>query len=140
MRNFTLFVLAVLVSAVGKAQTAETLPTLKQKSAKVSALQASKNIKEQPSQKMQQRQVNMEAKQGVRAALTGHGKVAAKAGKAVKSTRKRAAGEAIYEQPEGEQVLYSRSGSAYYTTWGYVFNTTLSGAVGNVVFGDGGKV
>ena len=140
MRNFTLFVLAVLASAVGKAQPSEALRPLAQKHTEVSALQAPKNIKEQPSQETLQRQVNMEAKQGFRAALTGHGKVAAKAGKAVKSTRKRAAGEAIYEQPEGEQVLYNRSGNAYYTIWGYVFNTTLSGAVGNVVFGDGGKV
>ena len=140
MRNFTLFVLAVLASAVGKAQPSEALRPLAQKLTEVSAQQTPKNIKEQPSQKMLQRQVNMEAKQGARAALAGHGKATAKAGKAVKSTRRRAAGEAIYEQPEGEQVFYSRSGSAYYVVSSYVFETTLSGAVGNVVFGDGGKV
>ena len=140
MRNFTLFVLAVLASAVGKAQPSEALRPLAQKHTEVSALQASRNIKEQPSQKLLQRQVNQADRQGARVALTEHNRLTGKAAKQAGSSRKRAAGAAIYDQPEGEQVLYNRSGSAYYTYWGYVYNTTLSGAVGNVVFGEGGKV
>ena len=140
MRKFTLIVLAVLASAVGKAQTAEALRPLAQKHSEVSALQASSGIKERPSQEMLQRQMNLADRQSARIGLTEHNRLTAKSQDARRSSRKRAEGAAIYEQPEGEQVLYSRSGSAYYTFWGYVLNTTLANAVGNVVFGDEGKV
>ena len=53
---------------------------------------------------------------------------------------RRASAASAADQPAGQQVLYSRSGSAYYYFWGYIFTADVNAAVGNVVFGENNKV
>jgi len=53
--------------------------------------------------------------------------------KMLKSPRKAGAADIIYDQPEGTQILYARSGVAYFTFFGYVYSSEISEAIGNVV-------
>ena len=46
----------------------------------------------------------------------------------------------IFDQPEGTQVFYSRSGTAYFVYIFYVLQTSFTGGVGNVVFGPNNEV
>jgi len=47
--------------------------------------------------------------------------------------------DVITEQPEGEVKLYERSGSAFYTFWGYIFGTYQDGGALQIVYAPDGK-
>ena len=70
------------------------------------------------------------------------GKTANAASNAQRAAKKVITGdeELITEQPEGRQQIYTRSGDAYYVYIFYVMNTSYTGAVGNVVFGENNEV
>ena len=141
-QKFTLVVLAVLFVIAGSfAQGRTTGFVLSQKQIGLSQLDG-KDVKRQPAKKTLQKQQRMETLQGFRAAMTAHAKQTGKAltKKRSHATRHRAAADIISEQPAGELVNYSRSGSAYVATIFGVYETDYSGAVGSVVFGDDDKV
>ena len=143
MKRITLFLLAaffVTVSSVAQSQLSAR--PLSQKHLDAAAQQAGQRVKQQPSQKSLRMQQSIERHQGARMALTAHNKDMGKslAKKHQPTALRKAPAKIIREQPAGTQVLYNRSGDAYYPFWGYVFNTSLSGAVGNVVFGANDKV
>lgn len=67
--------------------------------------------------------------------------VAASSYAQVPAAQHRGAADIISAQPEGNKVLYSRSGSAYgYSMYSGLYYTDLSGALGSVVFGADNKV
>ena len=135
MKKFTLIALAALFVAVTSvAQSKATPRQLSQKKQEAVAKLAPKDAKKQLSKKSLQQQKDIKRHQSTRQAFTAHWQQQhpGKTAKGLKAT-KRAASDIIYEQPEGVQHLLSRSGYAYYTFWGYIFDTELIGAVGNVV-------
>lgn len=140
-KKFTLMMLAAIFMVAGSFAQGKvsTLP-LPQKYAEATTLLAGKNVKKQPAQKALQMQKGMEAQKSLRQSTALHNKAAKKTVAKKQPAAKRRATDIISEQPEGRQVLYNRSGDAYYPFWSYVFNTSLSGAVGNVVFGENNEV
>lgn len=94
-----------------------------------------KTLKKQPAKKMLQLQTDITRQQSKRAVAAAHKKAGMKA---TKRASRRAG--IIYDQPAGELKRYMRNGYAYVATMFGVSQTELAGAVGTVVFGDGGKV
>ena len=141
-RLFTLITLAVLlVTASSFAQGQLQGRPLSKQHVEQLAKVAGKDMKVKPSLKAQQMQKSMDVQKGLRQSVTAHNLLTKKPlVKKHSATSRRASTAVIDETPEGQQVFYERSGDAYYVTIGYVFSTTLSGAVGNVVFGDNNKV
>ena len=140
MKKYLLIALAVLfVTATSSAVSTkgQSPRPLSQKKLELAARQGGKQVKKPLAKKSLQRQTDLQRLMSQRAALTAsHGKAAA-----AKSARapRRAAADIIYDQPAGEQTLYSRSGDAYFYFWGSVYWTSLADAVGNVVV-NGDKV
>ncbi len=143
-QKFTLLVLAALFVAVGTfAQSKTTARPLSEKYQKAAVQLAGKNLKQQPPKKSMQMQNSIALQKSGRAAFAINQKASGKTATNLFAKSKRAsrrAAEIIYDQPKGEQVIYSRSGSAYYPFWGYIFETEFDAAVGNVVFGADNKV
>ena len=141
-RLFTLITLAVLlVTASSFAQGQLQGRPLSKQHVEQLAKVAGKDMKVKPSLKAQQMQKSMDIQKGLRQSVTAHNLLTKKPlVKKHSATSRRASTAVIDETPEGQQVFYERSGDAYYVTIGYVFSTTFSGAVGNVVFGDNNKV
>lgn len=141
-RLFTLITLAVLlVTASSFAQGQLQGRPLSKQHVEQLAKVAGKDMKVKPSLKAQQMQKSMDIQKGLRQSVTAHNLLTKKPlVKKHSATSRRASAAVIDETPEGKQVFYERSGEAYYVTFGYVFQTTLYGAIGNVVFGDNNKV
>lgn len=141
-RLFTLISLAVLlVTASSFAQGQLQGRPLSKQYIEQLAKVAGKNMKTQPSLKAQQMQKSTELQKSLRQSITAHNLLNKKPlVKKHAATSRRASSAIIDETPEGEQVFYERSGDAYYVIFGYVFPVSLSGSVGNVVFGDNNKV
>ena len=141
-QKFTLLVLAAFLMAVSSfAQDPVSARPLSAKHKEAVAQLFGKNAKQQPSQKSLHMQKSLDLSQGLRTATTVHNKQVGKtAVKKQPAAMRRAAADIISEQPEGKQVFYSRSGSAYYYSYFGVLSTEFSGAVGNVVFGDNNEV
>ena len=134
MKKFTLIALATLFVAVTSfAQSKATPRQLSQKKMEAVAKLAPKDAKKQLSKKSLQQQKDIKRQQGKRQAFTAHWQQShpGKNAKGLKAAKR--AANIIYDQPEGTQYLMNRSGYAYYSFWGYVYSTELSGAVGNVV-------
>ena len=140
-QKFTLIVLAVLFVAAGSFAKGKAagLP-LSQKHLQAIAQQAGKDAKQQPAKKLLQMQQNVEKQKGFRASVVAHNKLTGK--KMVKNpvALRRSAADIISEQPEGTKKVYSRSGSAYYSSLFGVGQTNYDGGVGVVVFGADNKV
>ena len=145
MKRFTLFLLAaLLMTATSMAQK----PAARELSANRAAalmpgLKA--DAKKIPSKMALQQQADLERQHSARSLFASKKAMAEKASKNVdmQNPRMKAiTGDEPYfpTQPEGTQQYYVRNGSAYYTFWGYVFNTDFSGSVGNVVFGNNDEV
>ena len=121
-QKFTLIVLVALFVVVGS--YAQVLKDLKQ-----------------PLKKELQMQQSIEKQKGFRATMTAHAK---KMGRNLTKKQPvalhRAAADIIYEQPEGTKVSYSRSGEAYTNSMYGTYYTSVSDALGSVVFGADGKV
>jgi len=137
-QKITLLVLAAMMVvagsfAQGSQQTARTLKQMKVPTTVVGKQKA----KQQVSKQSLLRQVDKNRLQSRRDVMLAHKKTGVKA--AQPAAQRRAAG-IIYDQPAGTQKCYERSGSAYYTFWGYIMSTTLESSIGNVVFGADGKV
>lgn len=134
MKKFTLIALATLFVAVTSfAQSKATPRQLSQKKMEAVAKLAPKDAKKQLSKKSLQQQKDIKRQQGKRQAFTAHWQQShpGKNAKGLKAAKRTA--NIIYDQPEGTQYLMNRSGYAYYTFWGYIYSTELSGAVGNIV-------
>ena len=135
MKKFTLLVVAALmVATTGLAQAG--------KQAKSSRMlgqepQMSAMVKKVPAKSLAQRQGDTSKSMAARWALTN-----AQKGKATEAlARKKAVGDpVITDQPKGEYVNYVRSSDALYYYWGYIFQTQVAGAAGDVVFGSDGEV
>lgn len=141
MKKFTLIALAVLFVAVSSiAQDKVTGRPLSQKHLEAATQLAGKSVKKQPAAKSLQMQQDQERLQTTRMASAVHNKLTGKAVQTAKRQRAAQRRAAIYDQPEGTLVSYERSGRAYFPFWGSVYSTTVSGAVGSVVFGEGNKV
>ena len=142
-QKITLLMLAALfVAASSFAQGKANGRPLSKKNLEAAQQLAGKHAK-QPSLQSLQRQNDPTVKRSARAAFAVNQKVNHKANASVAKKNRHAArraADAITEQPAGTQVMYSRSGDAYYYYWGYIFSTSVSGAVGNVVFGANNKV
>ena len=140
-QKFTLIVLAVLFVAAGSFAKGKAagLP-LSQKHLQAIAQQAGKDAKQQPAKKLLQMQQNVEKQKGFRASVVAHNKLTGK--KMVKNpvALRRSAADIISEQPEGTKKVYSRSGSAYYSSLFGVGQTNYDDGVGVVVFGADNKV
>ena len=130
-KKMTLILLATLFVVAGS--FAQTQRVLSQKHLPTIAQQLGKNEQQQPSMKSLQMLNSVEKQKGLRASVAAHNMLTGKKAVRKHSTSRRAAADIIYDQPEGTQYLMNRSGYAYYTFWGYVYSTELSGAVGNVV-------
>ena len=149
MKKFTLFLVAALLMTVTsmaqKPAAREFSPN------RVAALAPSlkANAKKMPSQASLQKQVDPSRLRAARAVLAGKGqkaKVSEQASKdskgVLRAPKKTITGdeEFITEQPEGRQQIYSRSGDAYYVNLFWLVQTSFTGAVGNVVFGENNEV
>ncbi|MBR4565639.1 MAG: hypothetical protein IKO17_01670 [Prevotella sp.] len=144
MSKKILFVLAALFAVVtcsSFAQNSSKSSVLSPKNLQIATKLAGKEIKAQPSKKtlqMQQKDISMQ-KSG-RVAIVANNKLQAKAEFTTpwqKAKARRAS--AIVDQPEGREVVYLRSGNAYYYYWGYIFNATVSASVGKAVFAEDGN-
>jgi len=133
MKRITLFLLAALFVAAGSMAQGKPLARPLSQQPQLKGLA----VKQQPSRQSLQKQQGIELQQGLRQVAASHAKSLGKtlAKKHHPAALRKAPARIIKEQPQGQQVFYSRSGSAYYSMWGYVLETSLSGAVGNVVFG-----
>ena len=149
MKKFTLLlVTALLMTVTSMAQK----PAAREFSPnRVAAL--APNLKadatKMPSQASLQKQVDPSRLRAARAVLAGKGqkaKVTEQASKdskgVLRAPKKTITGdeEFITEQPEGRQQIYSRSGDAYYVNLFWLAQTSFTGAVGNVVFGENNEV
>ena len=149
MKKFTLFLVAALLMTVTsmaqKPAAREFSPN------RVAALAPSlkADAKKMPSQASLQKQVDPSRLRAARAVLAGKGqkaKVTEQASKdskgVLRAPKKTITGdeEFITEQPEGRQQIYSRSGDAYYVNLFWLVQTSFTGAVGNVVFGENNEV
>lgn len=138
MKKLTLIALAALfVSVTSFAQSKAITKPLSQKKLEAVTKLAGKNFKKQPSQKSLQRVNDIERQKSKRATLTTAWQKA-NPGKSIKDFKNakatnRAAAGPIYDQPAGTEAFYTRSGSAYYVLWGYVYSDDFSGSIGNVV-------
>lgn len=137
-----LFLAAMLIAVTGLAQGKQQSRPMPQKHLETLAKTVGTEMKAQPSLASLQRQHSADRQKMARVSFTTNQKMkGAELFNAPWRNARRAAGDdIIVDQPEGRQVLYSRSGSAYFYYWGYVFNTTVADAVGNVVFGEGNTV
>ena len=144
MKKITLFLLAtLLVSAAGWAQK-----PLSQERMKALVAQPTATAKKGVPQKNLQHQVDLNRLTAARAALADKSQHqllkktdAAKSASPLRVQRAITGDESyIVDQPAGRQQYYKRSGSAYYVMSFWVVNTTFSGAVGNVVFGENNEV
>ena len=140
-QKFTLFMLAVLFVAAGSfAQGQASQRVLSQKNFQTVTQQTGKNVKQQPSKKSLQMQQSVERQKGFRASVTAHNKLTGKKLAKKPFALRRGAADIISEQPEGTKKVYSRSGSAYVASLFGVYETSVEGAVGSVVFGANDKV
>jgi thiol-disulfide isomerase/thioredoxin len=140
-QKFTLFMLAILFMAAGSfAQGQASQRVLSQKNFQTVTQQTGKNVKQQPSKKSLQMQQSVERQKGFRASVTAHNKLTGKKLAKKPFALRRGAADIISEQPEGTMKVYSRSGSAYVVSLFGVYETSVEGAVGSVVFGADDKV
>jgi thiol-disulfide isomerase/thioredoxin len=136
MKKFTLLTfVALLIAATGMAQKQHPLSVERMKALSPTTKVATQKA---PSAKSRQSQVDLQRQISAREILGKKNNNTQKT-TGPRNIKKNVASFIDY-QPEGEQVLYQRSGSAYYVVFGYLFDTALSGAIGNVVFGEGNKV
>ena len=140
-QRITLVVLAVLfVAASSFAQGKATRFPLSQKHIQAISLQAGKDSKQQPAKALQQKQQNMDWQKGFRAAAAAHNKLTGKNMVKKPIALRRGPADIISEQPEGTKKVYSRNGSAYYSSMFGVYSSDYKSAVGTVVFGADNKV
>jgi hypothetical protein len=139
-QRITFLLLALLIVAAGSfAQGKATGRLLSQKQHEKAVRLTGKDLK-QPSLQSLQRQQDMNRMQSSRLMFASHKKQADKTAVRRNAPFRNIGEDIINYQPDGKQVLYNRSGDAYYYFWGYIFNTSVEGAVGNVVFGDDNTV
>ena len=142
MRKFSFFTLvALLFSVTMIAQNKHVLSP-----SKMAALvpNAKVEAKKAPTPKTFQKQVDLERLKSARETLSARKNAMnmpnEKSG--MKRAQKALGSDVpyIFDQPEGTQQLYEKSGDAYYVYIFYVAQVSYSGAVGNVVFGPGNEV
>ena len=142
MRKFKLFtIVALLLSMTAMAQNKQHVLS-QQRMASLSP-NAKTEAKTAVPKKSLQKQVDLRRMQSARetlAAKKANGKINGLNAMHKVSKVAKADIPFISEQPEGTQMIYSRSGSAYYVYIFYVVNTSFTGGVGNVVFGPGNEV
>ena len=142
MRKFTFFTLvALLFSVTMMAQNKHVLSP-----SKMAALvpNAKVEAKKAPTPKTFQKQVDLQRLKSAHEALSARKNAMNMPNEKSGMMRaQKALGPdvpCIFEQPEGTQKLYEKSGEAYFVYVFYVMNTSYSGSVGNVVFGPGNEV
>jgi hypothetical protein len=139
-QRITFLLLALLIVAAGSfAQGKATGRLLSQKQHEKAVRLTGKDLK-QPSLQSLQRQQDMNRMQSSRLMFASHKKQADKTAVRRNAPFRNIGEDIINYQPDGKQVLYNRSGDAYYYFWGYIFNMSVEDAVGNVVFGDDNTV
>lgn len=142
MRKFTFFTLVALLFSV--TMTAQNKRVLSP--AKMAALMPSSKVeaKKAPTPKTFQKQVDLQRLKSAREALSARKDVMKMPNENTGMKRvQKAFGPdvpCIFDQPEGTQTFYEKSGDAYFVYIFYVVQTSYSGAVGNVVFGSGNEV
>ncbi len=124
------------------AQSKMSMQSLPRLNPAVAGLWTKQEVKQQPSKKALQKQHDTSIQKAARMALKANKKAQNNVLQplARKNNPARRAGAVITDQPEGDLVIYNRSGSAYYPFFGYIYETDVNFAIGKVVFGANNKV
>ena len=142
MRKFTFFTLVALLFSV--TMTAQNKRVLSP--SKMDALMPNAKVeaKKAPTPKTFQKQVDLQRLKSAREALSARKDLMKMPNEKSGMMRaQKAFGPdvpGIFEQPEGRQTFYEKSGDAYFVYIIYVVQASYAGAVGNVVFGPGNEV